>query len=363
MKRAVILLSRQPRRPCARDAWVQQTIRAVDHLANLDVAVVSSVGLQTWELVTAAAVLRQTRICIVIPTTSDEEFEQEAGRIRTQFALTDELVKFESISRSKDADKTEAQVRRDAAVIERADILLPISIRADGNMAHAVRDAEQAGREIIRDFQIPYVARQELIAYKIAPELVSPQINEIGRDYLIHWTRAANGPWPDERSIDFYRDVMTAGQYPRSACDTLHRILKTRRLAGSPRHMPAKTAVVSFTGLPPLACLPLMRWRARFGEMSFEPYGVGIRRSWADKVGIQPVIYYDNPARPPSGVEAWLTQSRGVKTDWRQEDEYRYRGDLDLSQVPSDQLLAFCLTPVESGRIETECGIRATSFY
>jgi hypothetical protein len=353
MKRAAILLSRQPRRPCARDAWVQQTITAVDHLANLDATIVSSVGLQTWELIAAAAAMRQTRICIVIPTTSDEEFEQEAGRIRTQFALTDELVKFEA----------EAQVRRDAAVIERADILLPISIRADGNMVHAVRDAEQAGREIIRDFQIPYVPRQERMAYDIRPDLVSPQIDNIDREYLIHWTRASNGPWPDERMLDFYRDVMTAGHYPRTACDTLCRILRMRRLVGSPRHMPAKTPVVSFTGLCARACIPLMKWRARYGEMSFEPYGIAILRSWADKIGIQPVIYHDNPGRPPSGVEVWRTQSRGARTDWRQEDEHRCRGDLNLSEVPSDQMMAFCLTPAESSRIEKECGIRAVSFY
>ncbi|MBI5267900.1 MAG: hypothetical protein HY851_11775 [candidate division Zixibacteria bacterium] len=363
MPHAAILLSRQPRRPCARDLWVQKTTQAVDFLTSKNSTIVSSVGLQTWELITAVVSMRGAKLHLVVPGISIDEFNRKTARLREEFALTDRQTEFESVAIPKGTDKAGAQTLRDSAVISRADILVPLSIRPDGNMAQAIRNAEQAGREIIRDFQIPYARREEPIAYDIKPEQVSRQLHKIGRDYLIHWTRASNTSWPGERKIDFYRGVISAGRYPRTAFDTLLRILTTHRLIGSPRHMPGRTRAVSFTGLSPLDCLPLMRWRARFGEMSFEPYGIGLRRSWAEKIGIEPVIYYENAGRPPVGVEPWRTQSRGIKTDWRQEDEYRFRGDLDLSGIPPDQMIAFCVTRDEATRIEKENEVRVVSLY
>ena len=97
--------------------------------------------------------------------------------------------------------------------------------------------------------------------------------------------------------------------------------------------------------------------------MSFEPYGLGIRRKLAEQIGIQPVQYYDDPASAPQGIDSWRTQFRGTKADWRQEDEYRVHGDLDFSDISREDILALCLNPDEARQIEERYGVKAVSFH
>ena len=363
MSYAAILSSRQARRPCGTDTWVQQTVRAVNTLAETGATIVSSVGMQTWELVTAMAALREVPLYLIVPSESIEEFEREKEWIEHEFGMSHDRVIFESTYDLSNFDDTDPQISRDLAVIQRADRLLPISIRPEGNMAQTLKVAEQTGRQVIRDFQIDYQARENPVAYSVSPDRIRPELDSLGGEYLIHWTRASNGPWPGERRVEYYRDVASSSRYPRTAFDSLTQILRTGRIMGSPRHMPANTPTVSMTGLSPTACIPLMRWRARYGEMSFEPYGIGISRKLAEQIDIKPVEYYDDPANPPPGVDLWRTQFKGTKTDWRQENEYRFRGDFDFSSISRDAVVAFCLNHDEARQIETQFGVRAISFY
>jgi hypothetical protein len=62
-------------------------------------------------------------------------------------------------------------------------------------------------------------------------------------------------------------------------------------------------------------------------------------------------------------VPEWLTQSRGRITDWTREDEYRCRGDLDLSAVPKESLLLICRCVDEAEELEHATGIRATGMF
>ncbi|MCM2272625.1 MAG: hypothetical protein NDJ18_08750, partial [candidate division Zixibacteria bacterium] len=56
-RRAAILLSRQPLRPCGATPWVRNTVAAVRSLKERDLRICGSVGMQTWELITASAAL------------------------------------------------------------------------------------------------------------------------------------------------------------------------------------------------------------------------------------------------------------------------------------------------------------------
>jgi len=164
--------------------------------------------------------------------------------------------------------------------------------------------------------------------------------------------------------VDYYRAVLNSDRYPRSAYDTLIHILTIRTLKATTRHMPAGTPTVSFTGLSVAESLPLMRWRARYAEMSFEPYGVALARSAATRLGIRAVRYYDAGAgRPAPGGDVWLTQSMGQRTDWRQERESRARGDLDLSSLSGDDFIAICFHPGEAQKITALTGVRAVSVF
>ena len=50
--------------------------------------------------------------------------------------------------------------------------------------------------------------------------------------------------------------------------------------------------------------------------------------------------------------EEWLMQSQGIKSDWRAENEWRYKGDVQLSSLPPDSLCCFCHTGEMEERID-----------
>jgi hypothetical protein len=127
--------------------------------------------------------------------------------------------------------------------------------------------------------------------------------------------------------------------------------------------MPGNIPTVSFSGISPLEFAGLMRWRARYREMSFEPYGIGIEREFALRHGIKPVMYYEKECPlSPQGCDFWLTQSRGMKTDWRNEDEYRFRGDFSLAHVSHDKIVCFCFETKQARTIKRQYGIKAIAF-
>jgi hypothetical protein len=127
--------------------------------------------------------------------------------------------------------------------------------------------------------------------------------------------------------------------------------------------MPEQTATVSFTGLSPIEALPLMRWRARYRRMSFEPYGIGIDRSIAVEHGIDEVQYHGLCEYPASDVpRRWLLQSVGREGDWRQEREYRHLGDFDLHRVPREGVVLFCHHADEVDLLKRETELRVIPF-
>ena len=130
--------------------------------------------------------------------------------------------------------------------------------------------------------------------------------------------------------------------------------------------MPGKVATVSLSNRPPAEMAELMSWRSRYRMMSFEPYGIGIEKRAALERGSLPVIYYDrlsgDSAMNLNASDRWRTQSRGVKSDWTAEDEYRFAGDLDFSDISADNQIAICHTPGEAKEIVAKTGIKTVPF-
>jgi hypothetical protein len=230
-------------------------------------------------------------------------------------------------------------------------------------MSQLLQENEFSGKEVLGRFWVAHEDRSESLSYKVNPDAVDENITNTGREYLIHWTRAVNGAWPTERAIDYYRALLASDSYPRDALNTLCNILRAGVVKASGRHMPGSEPTVSFTGLSPCDALPLMRWRARYREMSFEPYGIGVRRGRAHELGVRPVEYYQGK-RPSEKHEShlWLTQSLGEKGDWGREEEYRHLGDFPIANLDRDDLICFCRTGEEATALEREFGIRAVAF-
>ncbi|MBD3344235.1 MAG: hypothetical protein GF401_04145 [Chitinivibrionales bacterium] len=362
MTTAAILLSRQPLRPCAKTPWVEKVTRAVEWIKENNLRLITSTGMQTWEIQIAAGLREKIEMTIVIPASNRKTFDCMKREAQRSFDCRKKTVAIIPLYPGNDAgDKKELPVLRDRYIIDTADLVLPVSIRKGGLMENLT--ATSASHKINNRFRIDYCKRTEPIHYHLEPGALSPAIQKIDKPYIIHWTRASNVAWPTERKIDYYQAVLKSPTYPRTAFDSLCNILTTQRICASSLHMPDTISTVSFSDLPPADTLPLIKWRSRYRMMSFEPYGIGIEKEYALTMGILPVVYYSGkPTLPVDKENHYLLQSRGKITDWRQEREFRYKGDFHLGNIPREKPACFCCFSDEAQRIEKKWGIRAYGF-
>jgi hypothetical protein len=217
-------------------------------------------------------------------------------------------------------------------------------------------------KEINRTFSIPFCSKYTRQARHYNKKLVNKAIDTIAGDYLIHWTRTSFRPWPAETLHNYYDSILSSEVFPRSAYATLNTILSSHTIIASPRHMPLNSKCVSFTGKSPSAFLEHMRWRSRYSEMSFEPYGIGIRKNSAFHYGIQKVIY-DNESHCTHLRDRWIYQSCGTKGDWESEDEYRCLGDVNLLHICHSDIIAICQFESEAESISSRHGIETINFF
>jgi hypothetical protein len=361
-----ILLSRQGLRPHGGLGWVKKTLEAIDWFKEHEITLVDSVGTPTWELVAAAGSMKGCRTRLVIPIEFGEDFDETKAIWEKELNLNDVMTEFIECPPPKTRQDKAAQMRlRDQMVCNEADLLFPISIRPGGTLEKLLRAQEKASKQIDDDFLVPYEPGAEKFAYTLDPSEASPQIQSIGSDYVIHWTRASNGAWPTERVIDYYHALIESDSYPRSAFAGLMNIVSSGRIVASSKHIRDGAATVAFSLQPPVEMIPLMRWRARYRQMSFEPYGIGIPVEMAEDLGIRRVKYIDStgdPERKKDNIVRWLTQSSGKRSDWSVEKEYRHRGDLDLSDIPPEKLLLICRTEDEAAEARRVTGLRAIPF-
>jgi hypothetical protein len=362
LKYAAILLSRQPLRPTGLTPWVRQSVVAARWIKDSGLGLVSSTGMQTWEMVTTLASDLKIPLRLVVAADSEEEFLQGCDQAMAEFNLDPSRTEFvPCIVANARASSTLAA--RDELVVRMADILIPVSCRPSGGMAIRLAEAEQAGREIHREFSVAYSNKRAALKYDLNSQNLNPDLDSLDGKYLVHWTRGASSPWPKERRISFYRDIMQSDHWPRAALNTLARIIRTGTILASSRHMPGGVPTVSFSALAPREVVPLMRWRARYGEMSFEPYGIGIDNGFGCEIGIREVIYHDGGQRVSVPAdELWRSQSTGKITDWTAEREYRCLGDLSLRDVPREALALFCMTALEADTLRQEFGCAVWPF-
>ncbi|RME23924.1 MAG: hypothetical protein D6800_09230 [Candidatus Zixiibacteriota bacterium] len=360
MAKVALLISRQPLQPSGRTPWVRAVIEAVRWVRKNGHTLVSSVGMPTWELVTVSAALAHVPLQLVLPPLGDAGADTNA--FISGFGL-DPAMTTVHVLESKDPKQPKADrlLRRDEVIVSEADILVPIAVKPHGNMA-ALLAAHRQRKTCVDRFRVTAKTRLAPVGYRIPADTINPRLAELAGPFLFHWTRACHGPWPDESPFTYYRDIINSPSYPRSAFETLRRIVSHRRLIASPWRMPGNIPTVSFSACPPASMAPLMRWRARYRRMSFEPYAIGIRRTVAEDVGIRPVCYYrgDNPLAGSDDI--WLSQSAGRQTDWRHEHEYRHRGDLNLSAISDTDLVLITRTRSEATALSQVTGLRVYPF-
>jgi len=361
---AAVVLSRQSLRPNRRTPWVHQTVAAVRWLHDENCELISSIGLSTWNLLTALASLDTVPLRLFLPVSEPESFDDHTKRIAAEFDLhPDRTVFIPVTSDSRRRNKSLLMLRRDRAIVHYADLVVPITVRPAGNMADLLDLARLSGKVVVDRFAVDYAHKPVGYCTTSYRNAVRAAADSEAAEYIIHWTRGTSHKWPDERELDFWSDILTSDIWPRDAEATLQRLLRRRHIVASPRHMPGKTACVCLSELCPSSLLPLMRWRARYREMSFEPYGVGFHRDLAPSLGLQPVTYFDPGENTPPEPERWHYQSRGTVTDWRAEREWRHRGDIDFDEIPTDAIRVFCPTRAEAARLSERLPYRIVSLF
>jgi hypothetical protein len=334
MIRVAILNSRQSKTPVGDDPWVWQTCRAVQHTASQSGVVVSSVGLNTWELVTWLCGHLRAPLRLLVPATMRGE---ERAEILRRFALDSSSVEFVEIPAETSRSAKSWWSERDRAIVAHADRLVPVSVRHDGTLAQLLAGA--ADREIDPQFRVPYKVRSHHERERLDSTRLNPELHAWSGDWLIHWTRACHGPWPGESDADYYADLVNStGEYCRSAIRTLARIVREEQIRGSSWRIGTRATVVAFTALPPPESLSLIRWRPRWSRWSFEPYGIAIQRDALIAAGARAVRYVEERQwRAMPGDAKPFAHRRGAKGDiWPAEREWRIVGDLSLDHLPSD---------------------------
>jgi hypothetical protein len=171
--------------------------------------------------------------------------------------------------------------------------------------------------------------------------------------YLVHCTRSPQGPWPNEPLEKFLDELLLSSTIDRTAMDALERIVRGGVLMGSAQATDHRWPVVCFSALPLDQLLNQRCYRSHLHRWDYEPYGIAIRRSAADQIGAQEVIYGDSQDRELlSTHERYRFQSRGRTYDWTVEQEWRTLGNVDLSQLEVDDVRVFTATEKEAARLQ-----------
>ncbi len=350
----LILNSRQTKTPVGSDGWVRNTIGAVRSAIDDGFPIIASIGMNTWELILWAVGEFGGRAVIIYPQSSSESPEQIVHSISTDFNLDPDQHTWIFIPvPEKSKSKKSWWDMRDKLAFDLAGRVTPVAVRNGGRLENFL-DTDDSRFEIDERYRIEYSGRSDSsIKINIPSECRSFD----NWSCLTHWTRRCYGPWPGERSSDYFRAIVNSnGAYPRSAADTLMRILDEKKLRGSGDHIRGGNSVVAFTACEPCEAVPLMRWRKRYIRPTFEPYGIAIYFRTALKLGIKPVIYVKSDNNEKSATPE-LTQGYGTG-DWPLEKEWRAAGDVDLSMIPVENLVILVPAEIEAEKFRSVTQIK-----
>lgn len=164
--------------------------------------------------------------------------------------------------------------------------------------------------------------------------------------WLVHCTRGSTGPWPGE-TFRQYRDAILLADdraSERRPIDALARIVRSGRLVAGATATSAHHPVVCFSGVPLLELLARRCFRPHLGRWDYEPYGVALRRTAAERIGIQRVIYGDPSRRATlKPADRFRFHPVGKTFDWQTEQEWRSAETVDLHRLSPADVHIFAL--------------------
>ena len=352
---AAVFSSRQGKYPVGGESWVRATIDACADVARKDHVLLTSVGMHTWELAAWAAGETLGQIVLLVPLEEGVSVARAHPVLQqtiSDFGLTQSTILVVPWFVKRGQSVKESWKQRDRWLFEQAKCLLPISIRRDGSLATLLEEPAFAGKTDTR-WSVKHAPVTHSFPKAPDPEAVQDKLGE-DWPWLVHWTRSTPDPWPGETTHDYYSAIVGSGkQYPRDAFATLARIVTERKLRGTRWRMPMAQPLVSFTSLPPWEMVKRMTWRKRYARPAYEPYGVAIHQDALRQFGGRPVRYGGPEDRASlSALDRLFFQVQSeVGADWKGEQEWRFRGDLELPPEGSDQVKLLVPSEAEAERL------------
>lgn len=332
LPKLAIVNSSQSKYPRGGDEWILGTQEALHSYTGKGMTLIGSLGMNTWEMVTWAGGAGGYPLIITVLWDGACDPITLFNDTINDFALTPESAMLLLLPVQKKRIR-ESGPDRDLLITTLADTLVPVSIRLGGRMESLLK-APGIQEKIDSFFRREWMEGSRNNPYRFDITAVKRDLDSRVKGWLIHWTRACQGPWPGETRAEYYRSITENWEeYAHSARKTLGRIVEERRIRSSSWRISGKENVVCFSGLPPSQATSLMRWRSRYTRYTIEPYGIGIAFSASERVGIKPVWYWDDRTGIPDRIPAFLLQGIGSSGDWPREDEYRHQGDIDLDAL------------------------------
>lgn len=164
-------------------------------------------------------------------------------------------------------------------------------------------------------------------------------------DWLLHWTRAATGPWPGETSEDFLDAlILRTETADHSAVTTLLRILSEGILRASSEGIRGSFSVVALTSVPLHEFRKRRVFRKHRHRFDFEPWGIAIRKSSLISLGVRPVIYGHDAIWDSLNHEErpfFQKATSNGSTNNSEELEWRAIGDIHLSLFSLSDVCVF----------------------
>ena len=352
-----ILNSRQGIAPCLTDSWIQNTIQAINFIKSHKYTLLSSVGMPTWEIATSLGALNKIPMILYLPIKNKTSIIKTIEQVKYQFELN--YPDIEYIPVYKDTNDKNIRIDRDLEIVSNSDFVIPVSIRTKGNLDNFLQAISST--KIIDLFSCSYKNRDKLFSYSIDSKNVNPKIAELQNRYFFHWTKSTYSKRENEKSLDYYKKILTSQNYPYTAYNNLQNIVSQKIIFASSKDIPARTKVVSFTDSPPELMFSLFKWRSRHHQMSFEPYGIAFEKKLLENKIIQ-VQYYSEKSELNPRTPLWQTHSRGKKTDWSVEREYRYKSDFNFSDIDLHKILCITRYNKEADEFTKLTGIKTIAY-
>jgi hypothetical protein len=264
----------------------------------------------------------------------------------------------------------------DAMLAGMADQMTVLSMRKNGNLHSAVLNRISNGkptRVLIEPSLTKPALTDELLSagatgwyllrdvaevQATRPENAPPTlgVSDIeSAEYLLHWTRRRVGPWPDQTDQEFIDDLLFG--VPRKDhrnVAALRRILATGRILASNDITRDPRPVVCFSNITFEQLLERRVFRPHLSRWDFEPFGIGIKKSWLKKKGARAVKYGDESlweSLSDSDKPFFQLNASDSKVDWSVEEEWRVVADVELGRVPANAAIVFVATAADAAEI------------